>query len=77
MLVRFPDASILWVPAPAPVLMPVVPLRVVPVMVLAVVMVPKPEVIEPLMRAPVVVRDEEVTPDPRVEEDNTSTPLIW
>ena len=35
MLTRLPEASILWVPAPAPVLMPVVPFMVVPVMVLA------------------------------------------
>src|SRR3989338_2996890 len=35
MLTKLPDESILWVPAPAPVLMPVVPLMVVPVIVLA------------------------------------------
>ena len=77
MLVRFPEASILWVPELAPVLMPVVPLRVVPVMVLAVAMVPKPEAMLPEIRAPVVVRLLEVTPDPRVVAESTSVLLIW
>jgi hypothetical protein len=73
---RFPLASILWVPAPAPVLMPVVPLRVVPVMVLAVAMVPKPEAMEPEDRAPVLVREEFTIPEPRVVEDKTLVPPI-
>ena len=55
MLTKLPDASILWVPAAAPVLIPVVPLSVVPVIVLAVVIVPKPEAIDPEASAPVPV----------------------
>ena len=66
MLTRFPLLSILWVPAPAPVLIPVVPFNVVPVMVFVVLIVPKPDAIEPETNAPVVVKDEEVTPPPRV-----------
>ena len=55
MLTRLPLASIRLVPAPAPELIPVVPLIVVPVIVLAVAIVPKPEAIEPTVRAPVPV----------------------
>ena len=47
MLTKLPDESIRWVPAPAPVLIPVVPFKVVPVMVSALSMVPKPLVIKP------------------------------
>ena len=60
MLTRLPLASMRWVPAPAPVLMPVVPLMVVPVMVLLVAMVPKPAAMEPADRAPVPVMAEKV-----------------
>ena len=77
MLTRFPVLSILWVPATAPVLIPVVPLMVVPVIVFAVAIVPNPEAIEPEINAPVVVKDEEVTPAPRVEDESTSVLLIW
>ena len=55
MLDKAPEEFNLNVPAPAPVLMPVVPLMVVPVMVLAVAMVPKPEAMEPETSAPVLV----------------------
>ena len=76
-LTRFPDASIRWVPAAAPVLIPLVPLMVVPVIVFAVAIVPKPEAIDPDTSAPVVVKDEEVTPLPRVVLERTSVLLIW
>ncbi len=75
-LTRFPEESILCVPALAPVLIPVVPLRVVPVMVLEVWIVPKPEAIEPDDKAPTVVKEEVVTADPRVVAFNTSVPAI-
>ena len=52
---KFPETSMRLVPAPAPVLMPVVPLIVVPVIVEAVAMVPKPEAIVPETKAPVLV----------------------
>lgn len=55
MLEIAPAESILRVPEPDPVLIPVVPLIVVPVIVFAVAMVPKPEAIEPEARAPVPV----------------------
>jgi hypothetical protein len=42
MATRLPLLSMRWVPAPAPVLMPVVPFRVVPVTVEALVIVPEP-----------------------------------
>ena len=77
MLVRFPDASIRCVPAVAPVLIPVVPFNTVPVIVLAVVMVPNPDAIEPDASAPTVVKDEVVTPDPKVLPVNTVVPDIW
>ena len=76
MFVKFPVLSILCVPAPTPVLIPVVPFSVVPVIVLAVLIVPNPDAIDPLTNAPVVVRLEEVTPLPKVEEESTSTLLI-
>ena len=76
MLVKFPLESIRCVPADAPVFTPVVPLRTVPVIVLAVVIVPNPEAIEPDASAPTVVRDEVVTPDPKVFADRTAVPLI-
>ena len=76
MLVRFPDASIRCVPAVAPVLIPVVPFNTVPVIVLAVVMVPNPDAIEPDTSAPTVVKDEVVTPDPKVFADRTAVPLM-
>jgi hypothetical protein len=60
MLTRLPLLSIRWVPAPAPVLMPVVPFRVVPVMVLVVAIVPNPVVMEPAPRAPTPVMEEKV-----------------
>jgi hypothetical protein len=56
MLTKLPFTSIRLVPAPAPVLIPVVPLSVVPVIVLVVLIVPKPEAIEPDVRAPVVTK---------------------
>ncbi len=71
-----PDASILWVPAPAPVFTPVVPLSVVPVIVLAVAIVPNPEAIEPLVKAPTWVSDEFTTAEPSVVADKTGVPLI-
>lgn len=74
---RLPDASIRWVPADAPVLIPVVPFNVVPVIVLAVAMVPKPEAIEPEASAPTVVSDEVRTPVPSVLFERTFVPLIW
>ena len=77
MLVKFPLESIRCVPADAPVFTPVVPLRTVPVIVLAVVIVPNPEAIEPDASAPTVVRDEVVTPDPRVLPVSTVVPDIW
>ena len=52
---KFPLTSILFVPAPAPVLIPVVPFMVVPVIVFPVVIVPKPEAIVPATNAPVVL----------------------
>ena len=76
-LTKLPDASMRWVPADAPVLMPVVPFTVVPVMVFAVAMVPKPDAIEPDVNAPTVVNDEVVTVVPRVVEERTSLLLIW
>ena len=75
-LTRFPETSILLVPAPAPVLIPVVPFKVVPVIVFAVAMVPNPEAIEPEARAPTVVKLEVSTPVPRVVPDSTSVALI-
>ena len=48
MLTRFPLLSILWVPAPAPVLIPVVPFNVVPVMVFVVLIVAKTVQIRPV-----------------------------
>ena len=54
-LTKFPLASIRCVPAPAPVFMPVIPFKVVPVIVLAVVIVPKPEPIDPAVSVPVPV----------------------
>ena|SRR5260221_743133 len=74
---KLPEESNLNVPDPAPVLMPVVPFTVVPVIVLAVAIVPKPEAIEPLVRAPTVVREDVVTPEPNVVAESTSVPLIW
>ena len=41
--------------------MPVVPLMVVPVMVLAVAMVPKPEAMEPPVKIPTEVKEEVIT----------------
>jgi len=73
---RLPELSILCVPAPAPVLMPVVPLRVVPVIVFAVEIVPNPEAIEPEESAPTEVSDDDVTPVPRVVEERTEVPPI-
>lgn len=73
---KFPEASILCVPAVAPVLMPVVPLMVVPVMVFAVEIVPNPEAILPPVRAPVEVREELITPEPKVLLDKTVVPAI-
>ena len=63
---RFPDESILCVPAPAPVFKPVVPFKVVPVMVSALSIVPKPDVIDPAFNAPTVVKDDVTTKVPRV-----------
>jgi len=45
-------------------------------MVLAVEMVPKPDAMEPDAKAPTEVREEEVTPDPRVVLFNTLAPLM-
>ena len=77
MLTRFPETSILWVPAPAPVLIPVVPLIVVPVIVFVVAIVPNPLAIEPAAKAPTLVREELITPVPKVVELKTDVPLIW
>jgi hypothetical protein len=66
MLTRLPEASIRWVPPVAPVLIPVVPLRVVPVIVLVVEIVPKPEAIDPEASAPTVVKDDVTTPEAKV-----------
>jgi hypothetical protein len=55
MFTKLPELSMRWVPAPAPVLMPVVPFIVVPVIVFVVAIVPKPEAIEPDESAPVPV----------------------
>src|SRR5664279_4163101 len=68
MLTKLPLTSIRCVPAPAPVLMPVVPFTVVPVIVFAVAMVPKPFAIEPAANAPTLVNDELTTPVPNVVE---------
>ena len=57
-------------------LIPVVPLRVVPVIVLAVAIVPKPEAMEPDDRAPVEVRDEFTIPEPRVVDESTEASPI-
>ena len=73
---RFPVASILWVPAPAPVLIPVVPLIIVPVIVLAVDIVPNPLAILPEAKAPTVVKEEVSTPVPSVLLLNTDVPFI-
>ena len=40
-------------------------------------MVPKPEAIEPEERAPTVVREEVTTPEPRVLLERTLVPLTW
>ena len=76
MLTKFPDESILCVPAPPPVLIPVVALRVVPVIVFEVEMVPNPDAIDPLANAPTVVREEVRTPVPRVVALSTEVALI-
>jgi hypothetical protein len=81
-LTRLPDTSIRCVPAPAPVLMPVVPLSVVPVIVLAVAIVPKPEAIDPDVRAPVLTRLTSVViagctaPNTPVEEPTVSEAAV-
>ena len=54
-LTRFPLASIRAVPAPAPLLILVVPFTTVPVIVFAVAIVPKPDAILPTVNAPVPV----------------------
>ena len=66
MFTKLPDASILCVPPVAPVLIPVVPFSVVPVIVLAVDIVPKPDAMEPEAKAPTVVREDVRTFDGRV-----------
>ena len=55
MLTRLPVESMRLVPAPAPVFTPVVPLTVVPVIVLLVAIVPKPDAMLPDANAPVPV----------------------
>jgi len=55
MFTKLPEESMRCVPAEAPVLIPVVPFMVVPVMVFPVEIVPKPEAIEPAVRAPTCV----------------------
>ena len=40
-------------------------------------MVPKPEAMEPEMRAPTEVREDPVIPEPRVVAERTLVPLIW
>ena len=45
MFTRLPEESMRWVPAPEPVLIPVVPLSVVPVMVEAAMMVDEAEML--------------------------------
>ena len=76
MFLRFPDESILCVPAEAPVLIPVVPFSVVPVMVFPVAIVPNPFAIDPLARAPTDVKDDETTLDPSVVAFKTLVPFI-
>ena len=76
MLTKLPETSIRLVPAPAPVLIPVVPFKVVPVMVLPVEMVPKPEAILPEARAPTWVKEELTTAEPKVVAVKVLTPLM-
>ena len=77
MFTRLPDESMRLVPPDAPVLIAVVPFMVVPVMVLAVAMVPKPDAIEPEDRAPTVTSPApEVTDEFRVVAVRMSAPLI-
>ena len=76
MLTRLPLTSIRLVPAPAPVLIPVVPLRVVPVMVLAVAIVPKPLAIEPELKAATCVKEELTTELPKLVADKILALLI-
>ena len=61
MLAKLPEASIRLVPAPAPVLIPVVPLSVVPVIVFSVEIVPNPEAMDPDERAPTCCSDDDAT----------------
>ena len=76
MLTKLPLTSRRLVPAPAPVFKPVVPFNVVPVMVSALSMVPKPEVMEPLFKAATVVSEEVTTAEPKVVAFKVSTPLM-
>jgi hypothetical protein len=57
--------------------MPVVPFSVVPVIVFAVAIVPKPEAIDPLARAPTDVSDEVTIDEPSVVPESTVVPLSW
>ena len=70
MLARFPEASIRLVPAPVPVLMPVVPFKVVPVIVPPPVILFDPMAMLPPMvkpvKVPTLVKEDPVTPELRV-----------
>ena len=57
-------------------MIPVVPLWVVPVMVLAVAIVPKPEAIEPEVRAPVLVMLPWTVVGKVEEMEGTPVPLV-
>jgi len=46
------------------------------VMVLPVEIVPKPEAMEPELKAPTEVKEEETTPEPKVVAESTSVLLI-
>src|SRR3989344_2329105 len=76
MLTKLPETSRRLVPPPAPVLRPVVPLRVVPVMVFPVAIVPKPEAMLPPARTPTPVREELTTLAPKVVAERTLVLLM-
>ena len=77
-MTRLPDESMRLVPPDEPVFKPVVPFKVVPVMVFAVAMVPKPEAMEPEESAPTVARPAPlVTDEFRVVEVRMFELLIW
>jgi hypothetical protein len=75
-VVRVSPFEAVRVPALVIVPLPVVEMLFEVEMVLVVAIEPKPEAMEPEARAPVEVREEVVTPEPRVVADKTSVPLI-